>query len=429
MVIESGLTNKILIDAAEHLIPGGVNSPVRAFRSVGGNPIFMQKAKGQHIWDVQNKKYLDFVGSWGPMIIGHSHDKVITAIKDAAEKGTSFGAATVGEIEMAEKIVETVGSVEMVRLVNSGTEATMSALRLARAFTRREKLIKFAGCYHGHSDSFLVQAGSGAMTLGVPDSPGVTRGAAGDTLIAQFNDISSVSRLILENKGEVAAVIIEPVVGNAGVIPPVGNFLSELREITEKEGVLLIFDEVMTGFRLAAGGAQERYDISPDLTTMGKVMGGGMPIGAFGGRREIMEMLAPAGPVYQAGTLSGNPLAVAAGLATLNELNSAVYDKLEGLAERLEAGIRKNLVDRSLPFQYQRVGSMACLFFTDKPVRNYNDAVGCDVEAFGKYYHCMLEAGVFLPPSQFEAFFLSTALTDADIDRATAANDEALGII
>jgi len=429
MTNETELANHVLIDSARQIIPGGVNSPVRAFGAVGGEAVFAQSAKGAHLKDVNNKEYIDYIGSWGPCILGHAPDEVIGAIKAAADNGTSFGVATVGEIEMAEKIVETVPSVEMVRMVNSGTEATMSALRLARAFTKRDKLIKFAGCYHGHNDSFLVAAGSGAMTLGVPNSPGVTAGTAADTLIAEFNDIESVKTLINQNKGEIAAVIIEPIIGNAGLIPPTGEFLTQLRQVTADAEILLIFDEVMTGFRVAPGGAQQLYDICPDLTTMGKVIGGGLPVGAFGGRKDIMETLAPAGPVYQAGTLSGNPLAVAAGLTTLNLLNDEIYEKLEALGAQLEQGIKNNLQELSLPYQYQRVGSMACLFFTDKPVTNYQDAAKCDTEKFGAYYRTMLEEGVLLPPSQFEAFFIGAAHTEADIEKTVAANAKALKTI
>ena len=413
-------------ERAKQVIPGGVNSPVRAFGAVGGAPVFMKRAKGAYLWDELGKRYLDYVGSWGPMILGHKQGPVIGAIKQALNKGISFGTATVGEIRLAEKIISMMPNLETVRLVNSGTEATMSAVRLARAFTKRDKIIKFGGCYHGHGDSFLVQAGSGATTLGVPTSPGVPAAVAGDTLIARFNDIGSVRKLIEAYPHDIAAVILEPVVGNAGVIPARMGFLRELRDITAKQKILLIFDEVMTGFRIAPGGAQQLYKIQPDLTTLGKVIGGGMPIGAFGGRREIMEMLAPAGPVYQAGTLSGNPVAVAAGLATLNELNAELYTTLEQRGKQLEKGIRENLETLDMPCNYQRVGSMACLFFTDRPVRNFKDALTCDTKGFGRYYHAMLEQGIYLPPSQFEAFFLSAAHTEEDIEQTIKANYEAL---
>lgn len=415
-----------LMAEAQAIIPGGVNSPVRAFGGVGGTPVFMDRAKGAYLWDIQGKKYIDYVGSWGPCILGHARKEVISAIQAAARKGTSFGTATAGEIELARKIIEFFPSMDMVRLVNSGTEATMSAIRLARAFTKRDCIIKFAGCYHGHADSFLVKAGSGATTLGVPTSPGVPAPLAGLTLNAAFNDINSVQSLLQAHPGQIAAVIIEPIVGNIGVIPPAHDFLADLRRLTRQYDVLLIFDEVMTGFRVAPGGAQELYNIQPDLTTLGKIIGGGMPIGAFGGRRDIMEMLAPAGPVYQAGTLSGNPLAVAAGLATLNQLHTGTYTHLEELSSRLEEGIRKNLKKLSLPWQYQRVGSMACLYFTDHPVGNCENAMKCDTGAFARYFRGMIERGIYLPPSQFEAFFLSTAHGESHIRKTISASRYAL---
>ncbi len=415
-----------LMAEAQAIIPGGVNSPVRAFGGVGGTPVFMDHTKGAYLWDIQGKKYIDYVGSWGPCILGHARKEVISAIQAAARKGTSFGTATAGEIELARKIIEFFPNMEMVRLVNSGTEATMSAIRLARAYTKRDRIIKFAGCYHGHADSFLVKAGSGATTLGVPTSPGVPASLAELTLNAALNDINSVQSLLLAYPDQIAAVIIEPIVGNIGVIPPVRDFLKKLRQITRKHHVLLIFDEVMTGFRVAPGGAQQLYNIQPDLTTLGKIIGGGMPIGAFGGRRDIMEMLAPAGPVYQAGTLSGNPLAVAAGLATLNQLHTRTYTQLEELSNRLEEGIRDNLRKLSLPWQYQRVGSMACLYFTDRPVRNYEDALKCDTQSFARYFHSMLKQGIYLPPSQFEAFFLSTAHSESHIRKTISASLYAL---
>jgi len=415
-----------LFEQAKKIIPGGVNSPVRAFGGVGGVPVFMERGQGAYLWDVEGERYIDYVGSWGPCILGHRPVKVIDAIKAAADKGTSFGTATPAEIDMAKRVIELMPNIEMLRLVNSGTEATMSAVRLARAFTKRDKIIKFAGCYHGHGDSFLVKAGSGATTLGIPTSPGVTESAASDTLLAEFNDIETVKVLIKTNPGEIAAVIVEPIVGNAGVIPPINDFLTKLREITKSNDILLIMDEVMTGFRVAIGGAQQLYNVTPDLTTLGKVIGGGMPIGAFGGRADIMRMLAPAGPVYQAGTLSGNPLAVAAGLATLNELSSSTYQLLENRAEQLEKGIRGNLAKLSLPYQYQRVGSMASLFFTDKAVTNYDDAMRCDTKTFARYYHAMLNEGIYLPPSQFESFFISTAHSEQDIEETIRANYNAL---
>ena len=417
-----------LMEQAQAIIPGGVNSPVRAVGGVGGVPVFMERSSGAYLWDVEGKRYIDYVGSWGPGILGHAPAKVIGAIKAAAEKGTSFGTATAGEIDLARRVIEIMPNIEMLRLVNSGTEATMSALRMARAFTKRAKVIKFAGCYHGHGDSFLVKAGSGATTLGTPTSPGVSPATAADTLIAEFNDIESVQALIREYPGEIAALFVEPVIGNAGVILPVDNFLGQLREVTADNGIVFIMDEVMTGFRVAAGGAQQLYGVKPDLTTLGKIIGGGMPIGAFGGRRDIMQMLAPAGPVYQAGTLSGNPLAVAAGLTTLNELSAVTYELLEARAGQLEEGIRKNLEKLSRNYVYQRVGSMACLFFRDKPIYNYDDAMDCDTKGFARYYHAMLDKGVYLPPSQFETFFLSTAHTEEDIEQTVKANYEALSV-
>ncbi len=414
------MSNSELYREALKVMPGGVNSPVRAFKSVGAEPVFSVLAKGSKIWDSDGSEYIDYIGSWGPAILGHTHEDVIAAVIEAATYGLSFGTATENEIRLAEKIMHFFPGIEMLRLVSSGTEATMSALRLARGYTKRDKVIKFAGCYHGHADSFLVAAGSGAMTLGVPNSPGVTEGAAKDTLIAKFNDIGSVEELIANNPDQVAAVIIEPVIGNAGVIPPVDGFLQKLRAVTEANGILLIMDEVMTGFRLAPGGAQELYGVEGDLTTLGKVIGGGMPVGAFGGKREIMEMMAPAGPVYQAGTLSGNPVSVAAGLATLKVIEWDMlkfYNNLERMGAMLEAGVRDILDRKGLSYQYQRVGSMACLYFTDEPVVSYEDAATCDTEKFGEYYRGTLSGGVLMPPSQFEAFFIGDAHSEADIEK------------
>ena len=422
----NGSSHEQLMREAVRIIPGGVNSPVRAFRAVGGTPVFMDRAQGAYLWDVEGKRYIDYVGSWGPCILGHGHAKVTKALQEAVQKGTSFGTATAGELKLAQRVIELIPGIEMLRLVNSGTEATMTALRLARAFTGRNKVIKFAGCYHGHSDSFLVKAGSGAATCGVPTSPGITASAAADTLVAEYNDIESVRQLIKQHGYEIAAVIVEPVAGNAGVIPPQEGFLAELREETNKSGAVLIFDEVMTGFRLGPGGAQQLYQVEPDLTTLGKAIGGGLPIGACGGKKQIMEMLAPSGPVYQAGTLSGNPLAVASGLATLNELNDDTYRLLESRAAQLEAGIRDNLKKLSLDYQYQRVGSMACLFFGAIPVRNFQDALNCDTRLFGKYFHAMLSAGVYLPPAQFEAFFVSAAHSEQDIESTIKTNYDSL---
>ena len=410
--------NSELYREAVGVMPGGVNSPVRAFKSVGAEPVFSTLAKGSKIWDSDGNEYIDYIGSWGPAILGHSHENVVAAVVEAATYGLSFGTATENEIRLAQKVMRFFPGIEMLRLVSSGTEATMSALRLARGYTKRDKVVKFAGCYHGHSDSFLVAAGSGAATLGVPNSPGVTEGAAKDTLIARYNDIGSVEELIANNPGEIAAVILEPVVGNAGVIPPEAGFLQKLRVVTEANGILLIMDEVMTGFRLAPGGAQELYGVQGDLTTLGKVIGGGMPVGAFGGRKEIMEMMAPAGPVYQAGTLSGNPVSVAAGLATLKviaESGADFYSSLEKKGAMLEAGVREILDKKGLGYQYQRVGSMACLYFCGEPVHNFDDAMKCDTDKFGGYYRKMLEGGVLLPPSQFEAFFIGAEHGEDDI--------------
>jgi glutamate-1-semialdehyde 2,1-aminomutase len=417
-----------LFERARMLIPGGVNSPVRAFRSVGRNPLFIARASGARIWDADGNEFIDFVGSWGPMIAGHAHPRVLEALRRAMESGTSFGAPTELEVRMAELICRLVPSVEMVRMVNSGTEATMSAVRLARAFTRREKIIKFEGCYHGHGDAFLIKAGSGAMTLSVPDSPGVPAGVASGTLTGSFNDIATVNSLVADNPGEIAAVIVEPVVGNMGCVPPAPGFLSALREICTHEGILLIFDEVMTGFRLAPGGAQELYGIRPDLTTMGKVIGGGLPVGAYGGRREIMEMVAPAGPMYQAGTLSGNPLAMTAGYETLRLISDdpGFYAALDEKSRRLADGIQKNIASLGLPLTQNRVGSMSTLFFTATRVVDYATALTSDTKRFGTYFRAMLERGIYLAPSQFEAAFVSGAHTEGEIDRTIEANREAL---
>ena len=422
-------THQQLLESAQKIIPGGVNSPVRAFGSVGGTPVFMARAKGAYLYDINDTEYIDYVGSWGPALLGHAPEAVTAALLEAAKKGTSFGTATAPEIDLARRVLELMPNLAMLRLVNSGTEATMTALRLARAVTERDKVIKFAGCYHGHADPFLVKAGSGALTMGVPNSPGVTEAVAADTLIADFNNTESVQKLIDRNPDQIAALIVEPIVGNAGLIPPDEDFLTDLRELTEENGICLIFDEVMTGFRVAPGGAQQLYNVRPDLTTLGKVIGAGCPIGAIGGKKEIMNQLAPAGPVYQAGTLSGNPLAVAAGLAQLNLLNDSVYDTLEQRAAQLEAGIRENLNKLSLPYAYQRVGSMSCLFFTAKPVRNIDDATSCDTEKFARYFHEMLDQNIYLPPSQFEANFISAAHSESDIEKTIAANFGALKVI
>ncbi|GAB4367632.1 MAG: glutamate-1-semialdehyde 2,1-aminomutase [Calditrichia bacterium] len=416
-----------LFTRAQKVIPGGVNSPVRAFKSVGTSPLFLTHGKGSKIYDVDGNEYIDYVGSWGPLILGYSHPTVVEALQKEVEKATSFGAPTELEVELAELIVEMVPSIEMVRLVNSGTEATMSAIRLARGYTGRDKIVKFVGCYHGHGDSFLIQAGSGATTLGVPNSPGVTRGTISDTLLADFNDIASVETLFRKFGEEIAAVILEPVAGNMGVIPPEPGFLEGLRRLTSQHGSLLIFDEVMTGFRVARGGAQELYGVMPDLTTLGKIIGGGLPVGAYGGKREIMEQVAPVGAVYQAGTLSGNPLAVRAGLETLKLVNQAgFYEKLEESARILDSGIRENIRKVGAPLFTTRVGSMSCLFFTDGPVKDYASATRSDTERFGAYFRAMLQKGIYLAPSQFEAAFISAAHTEEELNKTIDANFAAL---
>jgi glutamate-1-semialdehyde 2,1-aminomutase len=414
---------------AKPSIPGGVNSPVRAFGGVGGDPVFFASGAGAHVTDIDGNRYLDFVGSWGPLILGHAHPEVVEAVCAAAKLGTSFGAPTERETELAELIISMVPSVEMVRLVNSGTEATMSAIRLARGVTGRDKIVKFAGCYHGHADSFLIAAGSGATTLGVPDSPGITAGTASDTLIAAYNDTASVAALFERHGKSIAAVIVEPVAGNMGVVPPAQDFLKSLRDITKRYGTLLIFDEVITGFRLSPGGAQHLYNCMPDITTLGKTIGGGLPVGAYGGSRDIMNNVAPAGRVYQAGTLSGNPCAVAAGLATLNIIrrDPAFYDKLDHLSERLAAGIVKNCCEAGVPAIVNRAGSMMTLFFTgQKKVFDYTSALASDRKAYARYFHAAIERGVYVAPSQFEAMFVSAAHSAGDIDIALAVNKQAM---
>ncbi len=421
-------TSKKLFDEAKKIIPGGVNSPVRAFKSVGGDPLFIAKGNGSKIYDVDGNEFVDFIGSWGPHIFGHNPPFIVDELKTAIESGTSFGAPTSLEVEMAKLITELVPSVEMVRMVNSGTEATMSAVRAARGFTRKEKIIKFEGCYHGHADYFLIKAGSGALTLGIPTSPGVTKGNTADTLVADYNDIDSVKKLIQANINEIAAVIIEPIAGNMGVVKPSAEFLNSLRKLCTDENIVLIFDEVMTGFRVAKGGAQELLKIKPDLTTFGKIIGGGLPVGAFGGKKEIMEMIAPAGPVYQAGTLSGNPLAMAAGYAALRHIknNPGIYVELEKKGQILEEGFKENLKRLGKNYALNRVGSMACIFFTEHPVTDFKSAVKSDTELYGKYFHGMLERGIYLAPAQFEAIFISTAHSGTDLEKTIRAHYETL---
>lgn len=416
--------SKVLFEEAKQYIPGGVNSPVRAFNSVGGTPLFIERGKGSRIYDADKNEYIEYIGSWGPHLFGHNPEFIIDALKKSLENGTSFGAPTELEIMMAKIITELVPSIEKIRMVNSGTEATMSAIRVARGFTNRNKFIKFEGCYHGHADYFLIKAGSGALTFGVPTSPGVTAANAADTLVADYNDIDSVKSLIQENKGEIAAIIIEPIAGNMGVVPASKEFLAELRTLCNEEGIILIFDEVMSGFRVAKGGAQEVYGIQPDLTTFGKIIGGGLPVGAFGGKKEIMDTLAPVGPVYQAGTLSGNPLAMSAGFAALTHIkeNKNLYDILEEKGKYLEDGLKENMKKLNKSYAMTRVGSMSCLFFTEEKVDNFSSALKSDVKLYGKYFHKMLEKGIYLAPSQFEAMFISTAHSTADLDKTIEAN-------
>ena len=411
-----------LFKKAQQYIPGGVNSPVRAFRAVGGTPLFIKRAQGAHIWDVDDNEYIDYVASWGPMIVGHAHPQVVQAVQRAAEGGTSYGAPTALEVELAALIVEAVPSVELVRMVNSGTEAVMSAIRLARGHTKRDKVIKFEGCYHGHSDGLLVKAGSGAATFGMPDSPGVPADYARNTLLAPFNDLEAVQALVEANPGQIACIVLEPIAGNMGVIPPGEGFLEGLRALCDHEGICLIFDEVITGFRVGWSGAQGIYGVMPDLTCLGKIIGGGLPVGAFGGKREIMEHLAPVGGVYQAGTLSGNPLAMTAGIETLKLLKEeGVYELLEAKAAYLWAEAEKIAHSSKTPTYFTRVGSLFCTFFTSGPVVDYASAKTSDTEAFRRYFWTLLEQGIYCAPSQFEAGFLSLDHTDEDIEKTLAA--------
>ncbi len=416
-----------LFEEAKQYIPGGVNSPVRAFGSVGGEPYFVDHAKGSKVWDTNKNEYIDYVCSWGPLILGHADEDVNKAIVAAVEKGSSFGAPTPSEIDLAKKIVELLPSVEMVRMVSSGTEAVMSALRLARGFTGRDKIIKFEGCYHGHSDFMLVKAGSGLLTFGETSSPGVPADAAKHTIIAQYNDLDNVREIFNQNKGEIACLIVEPLAANMGLVLPQEGFLQGLRQLCDENGALLIFDEVITGFRLAPGGAQQYYGVNPDLTTMGKIIGGGLPVGAYGGKAEIMKMISPVGAVYQAGTLSGNPLAMAAGLTTLNKLSEPTFHKdLKAKSDKLYGAMRENCKSLGLNYAFNTVESLGCLFFTEGEVKSYADAVKSDTAKYAKFFHGMLERGVALAPAQFEAMFVSIAHSDEDLEKTAKAHYEAL---
>ncbi len=420
--------SKKLFEEAKKFIPGGVNSPVRAFKAVGGDPLFIRRAEGAYVYDEDGNKFVELINSWGPMILGHSHPIIEDAVREAIHDSLSFGAPTEKEVQMAGLITQMVPSVEKVRMVNSGTEATMSAIRVARGFTARNKIIKFDGCYHGHGDSFLIAAGSGAMTMGTPDSPGVTPGTAADTLIARFNDLDSVEKLVLENPDEIAAIIVEPVAGNMGCVLPSAGFLEGLRSICDKAGIVLIFDEVMTGFRLSQGGAQERLEVEPDMTTLGKIIGGGMPVGAYGGRKEIMDFVSPQGPVYQAGTLSGNPVAMAAGLSVLQYLRNhpEVYTRIEETTQTIVSGYREILNEIGKDYTINTIGSMVSLFFSEEPVIDMDSAKKCDTALFGRYFRGMLEKGVYLAPSQFESLFISTAITPTETDHILSATREVM---
>lgn len=418
-------SSELFVEALRY-IPGGVNSPVRAFKSVGGTPIFIKKASGAYLFDEDDKRYIDYINSWGPMILGHAYQPVVDAVIEKTKLGTSFGTPTEIETEIAKLAVSMVPNIDKIRFVNSGTEACMSAVRLARGYTKREKIIKFRGCYHGHSDSFLIAAGSGLSTFGVPSSPGVTKGTAQDTLLANFNDLNSVKELFQANKDAIAAIIIEPVAGNMGCVPPVNNFLQELRSICDENGTLLIFDEVMTGFRLAKGGAQELFNVKADIVCFGKVIGGGLPVGAFAARTEIMDYLAPVGPVYQAGTLSGNPLAMAAGLAMLQSINddTELFNRLEAKTAYLEEGIRKVLTANNKTFTINRVGSMISIFFCENQVENYEDASKADTPEFKKFFHDLLERGIYIAPSSYETWFITDALSYEDLDETIRVIDK-----
>lgn len=425
------LKSKILFEKAKQFIPGGVNSPVRAFKAVGSSPIFIKSANGAYLYDEDDLRYIDLINSWGPMILGHAHPAIASAIIEATKNSFSFGTPTAKEVEMAELITQMIPSIEKIRMVNSGTEACMSAVRLARGYTGRNKIIKFEGCYHGHGDSFLIAAGSGAMTMGEPDSAGVTQGVANDTLTAPFNDLEAVQKLIDANPKQIAAVIVEPVVGNMGCVLPKDGFLQGLRDLCTKNDILLIFDEVMTGFRLAKGGAQELFGIMPDLTTLGKIIGGGLPVGAYGGKKEIMDFVAPVGKVYQAGTLSGNPIAMSAGLAMLHVLNEnpQIYTQLNEIASKIVSGIKQIMANLGLNYTINQIGSMFTLFFTEEPVYNFETAKTANLLLFGKYFRAMLDKGIYLAPSQFESLFVSNAVSEADIEEIKAANKQVLTLM
>jgi len=415
-----------LFKAAKKVIPGGVNSPVRAFKAVGGTPIFAKSAKGAYVYDEDGNRFIDYINSWGPMVLGHAFQPVVNAVTERAKSGTSFGMPTALETDIAELAVEMVPGIDQIRFVNSGTEACMSAIRLARGYTGKDKIIKFEGCYHGHSDAFLIQAGSGAVTFGSPNSPGVTKGTAQDTLLAVYNDLDHVSKILKENHGQIAAIILEPVAGNMGCIPPKEGFLEGLRTLCDDHDVLLIFDEVMTGFRLAKGAAQELYDVKADLVCFGKVIGGGLPVGAFAGPYHIMSCLAPQGPVYQAGTLSGNPLAMSAGLAMLQAIDSDkdLFDRLENKTNYLNEGISSALKKHNIPFTTNQVGSMFSVHFSERPVTNFSDAAACDMQLFNKFFHTMLDNGIYIAPSAFESWFITDALTQEDLDETIKAAEK-----
>ncbi|MDB4835224.1 glutamate-1-semialdehyde 2,1-aminomutase [Cyclobacteriaceae bacterium] len=420
--------SKSLFESAQNYIPGGVNSPVRAFKAVGGNPIFMKAAKGAFMYDEDGNEYIDMINSWGPMILGHAHPEILGAVQDAIQSSLSFGTPTKKEVDIAKMITEAIPFVEKIRMVNSGTEATMSAIRLARGFTGRDKIIKFEGCYHGHGDSFLIAAGSGAVTFGTPNSPGVTEGTAKDTLTAVYNNLEQVKELVRSNKDEVAAIILEPVAGNMGCVIPDQSFMDGLRSLCDQENIVLIFDEVMTGFRLSLKGSYTVNGVAPDLVTYGKIIGGGMPVGAYGGKKEIMDYVSPEGPVYQAGTLSGNPVAMAAGYTMISLLkdNPEIYTQLEQTTLKLVDGLKKDLSERGLPYKINHVGSMYNLFFTDKEVKDFDAAKACDMELFGKYFQAMLKNGVYLPPSQYETYFVSSLINDELVDKILTAHKKSL---